>query len=169
MRGASSACFLIFSPLASGRASFSPPWYGNSRHSRRFVQTGQPRCTTPHSSPPNQCLPTHTPRPFIKFLKAIQLHKNRNPQREREDGVAAPSFALSCGKRSTRARRQTVYRRGNSWGSKTYLSTQRCPRVEVVGYPQHPQDGKTQQYPGFPPHSCRVGLVQPSACFVVPL
>lgn len=28
--------------------------------------TGQPRCTTPHSSPPNQCLPTHTPRPKKK-------------------------------------------------------------------------------------------------------
>lgn len=29
----------------------------------------------------------------------------------------------------------------------TYLPTQRCPRVEVVSYSQHPQQCKTQQYP----------------------
>lgn len=45
---------------------------------------GQPRCTTPHSSPPkiNACPHTHTPRPKRKEKK------KRNPQRKREGGVA---------------------------------------------------------------------------------
>lgn len=93
----------------------------------------------------------------------------QSKQRCRGTELDRSIFALLCGERSTRTWRRAVNRRGNSWGSKTYLSTQRCPRVEVVGYPQHPQNGKTQQDPGFPPHGCRVGLIQPSVSFAVPL
>lgn len=68
--------------------------------------------------------------------------------------------ALSWQKTSTRPRRS--HRNGQRRGVKTYLSTQRCPRIEVVGNPQHPQHGKTQQYPRFPPHGC-LALFRPGA------
>lgn len=117
-----------------------------------------PRCPTPHSSPPNQCLPTDTCRPFVTFLKAsIQLQKAAPPKRgTAAPKRAAPSRLCSAGKDPPGHEDSPCSGGGNTSGSKTYLSTQRCPRVEVVGYPQHPQNGKTQEYPGFPPHGCRL-------------
>lgn len=142
---------------------------GNRRRSRRSVHADRPaplpRCPTPHSSPPNQCLPTDTCRPFVTFLKASIVAKSSTPK-ERDVGteVHRSTVALFCGHED-----RPCSGGGNSSGSETYLSTQRRPRVEVVGYPQHPQNGKTQQYPGFPPHGCRlrfplaVGLFRGSA------
>lgn len=73
-------------------------------------------------------------------------------------------IALSAKTTSTRTPRRTVKPEKTVEEQKSYLSTQRCPRVEVVGYPQHPQHRKTYQYPRFPPHGC---LVFSSACLCV--
>lgn len=125
------------------------PREGNHRHSGRSEHPNRPAplpcCPCPHSSPPNQCLPTDTSRPFITFLTASVQPQNRAPEGSTAaPNHAAPSFALSWKKTSTRKRRQTVWpEKKHNCRRKAYLSTQRCSRVEVVGYPQHPQHGKT--------------------------
>lgn len=89
------------------------PREGNHRHSGRSVHANRPAplpcCPCPHSSPPNQCLPTDTSRPFITFLTASVQPQNRAPEGSTAaPNHTAPSFALSCKKTSTRKRRQTV-------------------------------------------------------------
>lgn len=124
----------------------------NHRHSGRSVHAAptspdQPRlscCPCPHSSLPNHCLPTDTSRPFITFLTA-----SVQPQQSRERGGKAEKkrpnyiFALSWKKKPTRTPRRTVWPQKAVEEQKSYLSTQRCSRVEVVGYSQHPQHRKT--------------------------
>lgn len=152
----------------------------NAGASGRSVNADRPalllRCPTPHSSPPNQCLPTDTSRPFCHIPQSIDTvakkKKSSTPQREARRHRSAPlhrGFVLPE-KIHPGTNTNLVLDGGwNSSGSKTYLSTQRRPWVEVVGYPQHPQDGETQQYPGLPPHGCRfrfgsaVGLIRGSA------
>lgn len=50
--------------------------------------TGQPRFSCPHSSPPNQCLPTDTSRPFITFLTAsVQPRKHSLRRQARQHQI----------------------------------------------------------------------------------
>lgn len=108
--------------------------------------------------------------PFITFLTASVQPQNRAPERRRKKKkkkkkrrtTASSShrsiFALSWKKNiHTDAQTNRVARKKKAVEErKPYLSTHRCPRVEVVGYTQHPQHRKTQQYPRFPPHGCLV-------------
>lgn len=64
-----------------------------------------PRCPTPHSSPPNQCLPTDTSRPFCHIPQSIdtvaQKKKKQHPPPKKGTAApkrTAPSRLCSAGK-----------------------------------------------------------------------
>ncbi|KAG8001464.1 hypothetical protein GBF38_007133, partial [Nibea albiflora] len=104
--------------------------------------------------------------PFITFLTASVQPQKRSPGKEVERRRITPlhlRFVLGENIHPDPRRRRTVYPEKAVEERETYLSTHRCSRIEVVGYPQNPQHGKTQHYPRFPPHGC---LVFSSVCFV---
>lgn len=89
------------------------------------------------------------------------------PPERKKRGSTAPNHSapssLCPGRKPPHGHKKAVEER------KSYLSTQRCPRVEVVGYPQHPQHSKAQQYPWFPPHGCLVfASARPCVRFAAP-
>lgn len=122
--------------------------------------TGQP-CfpaallrTHPHQI--NAC-----PLILVGLLSHSSKHRYSYRKQHPKRGTAAPErsappWLCSAGKDPPGHEDEPGCGGGNSSASKTYLSTQRRSRVEVVGYPQHPQNSETQEYPGFPPHGCRL-------------
>lgn len=101
--------------------------------------------STPKSNPAH----CDTSRPFIKiFTEPRNSERERPPWRGQRRRITS---ALS-------SKSGSVWRAPGGPAAvderKSYLSTERCSRIEIVGNPQHPQHRETQQYPRFPPHGC---------------
>lgn len=103
-----------------------------------------PCCPCPHSSPPNQCLSTDTSRPLYQIPHSIGAAAEQSPGKKEAPRrqVTPLHLRFVLGEKPPHDTDAPCSPKKAVEERKPYLSTQRCPRVEVVGYPQHPQHGK---------------------------